>query len=252
MIARRGPALVFALLLLGVWQLYASLSGLGEATLPRPTQVASAWWGIRSLLLSNGWTTLQEILLGYAAAVVIGVALAVLVSVSRMVERAMYPWLVISQTVPVPVLAPIFVIWTGFGIRSKVITVALTTFFPIVVNAIDGLRSADPEMLDLLETMGAGRWKRFRVVRFPAALPFLFSGLKVAAVLSVIGVVFAELVGSADGLGYLYLSYSNQLATPQVFATVATLSALGVLLFFSVAALERVALPWYQAGRRSD
>jgi ABC-type nitrate/sulfonate/bicarbonate transport system permease component len=250
--ARVAPPLLFAVAVLGVWQLYATVSGIGEAVLPKPTQVASAWWEIRSLLLANGWTTLEEILLGYLAAVTIGVALAVLVNASRLAGRAIYPWLVVSQTVPIPVLAPIFVIWTGFDVRPKLITVALTTFFPIVVNTIDGLRSADPEMLDLLKTMGAGRRRRFRVVQLPSALPFLFSGMKVAAALSVIGVVFAELVGSTSGLGFLILSYGNQLATPQVFATVVTLSAMGILLFFTVAGLERLALPWYHAARRPD
>ncbi len=135
------------------------------------------------------------------AAVLVGVALAALVHRSKIAERAIYPWLVASQTVPVPAIAPIIVIWTGFDIRPKVIVIALVCFFPITVNTIDGLRAAEPELLDLLKTLGASPWQRFRSAQLPAALPFLFSGLKVAAALSVVGAVFAEWVGSSSGPG---------------------------------------------------
>jgi NitT/TauT family transport system permease protein len=247
---RIWPPLLFAIALLALWQLVVSAGWIKESSLPTPTQIGSAIYRDRSLLISNGWTTVKEILLGYLIAILIGVGLAVLVCSSRMVERAVYPWLVISQTVPVPAIAPIFVIWTGFDIRPKLMVIALTTFFPIVVNTIDGLKSTDPELLDLLRTLGAGRWRRFRVAQFPAALPFVFSGLKVAAALSVIGAVFAEWVGSSDGLGYLILTYNNQTATTDMFATVVALSLIGISLFFLVAALERIALPWYHDVRR--
>jgi ABC-type nitrate/sulfonate/bicarbonate transport system permease component len=244
------PPLLFAVAVLGVWQLYVGVSGVKESSLPAPTKIATAMWNDRSLLLSNGWTTVKEILLGYLAAVVLGVGLAVVVATSRIAERVLYPWLVISQTVPVPAIAPIFVIWTGFDIRPKLMVIALVTFFPIVVNTVDGLKSTDPELLNLLRTLGAGRWRRFRVAQLPAAMPFLFSGLKVAAALSVIGAVFAEWVGSSDGLGYLILTYNQQTATTDMFATVVTLSIIGIGLFFMVAALERVALPWYHDVRQ--
>jgi ABC-type nitrate/sulfonate/bicarbonate transport system permease component len=156
---------------------------------------------------------------------------------------------VISQTIPIPAIAPLFVIWTGFDIRPKLIVIALTTFFPIAVNTIDGLRSADPELLDLLRTLGAGPLQRFRIAQLPAAMPFIFSGLKVAAALSVIGAVFAEWVGSSSGLGNLILTFNNQTATARMFAAVVALSLIGVVLFFAVAGLERLALPWYQERR---
>jgi ABC-type nitrate/sulfonate/bicarbonate transport system permease component len=248
--ARVLPPLLFAIAVLALWQLYVSVSGIAESSLPSPSQIAKALWDDRSLLLSNAWTTVKEILLGYLVAVILGVGLAVVVATSRMAERALYPWLVISQTVPVPAIAPIFVIWTGFDIRPKLMVIALVTFFPIVVNTVDGLKSTDPELLNLLRTLGAGRWRRFRVAQFPAALPFLFSGLKVAAALSVIGAVFAEWVGSSDGLGYLILTYNQQTATTAMFATVVMLSIIGIVLFFIVVALERLALPWYHDARR--
>jgi ABC-type nitrate/sulfonate/bicarbonate transport system permease component len=250
--ARLAPPFLFALVVLAIWQLYAVLSGVPNSSLPTPTEIASALWNDRSLLLSNGWVTLEEILLGYLLSVSLGVALAVIVISSRAVERAVYPWLVISQTVPIPAIAPLFVIWTGFDIRPKLMVIVLVTFFPIVVNLIDGLKSTDPELLDLLRTLGAGRWRQFRVARFPASLPFLFSGLKIAVVFSVIGAVFAEWVGSSSGLGYLILTYNEQTETTDMFAAVVALSLIGIVLFFIVAAVERISLPWYRDPRRGE
>jgi NitT/TauT family transport system permease protein len=248
-LARRAlPALVFAVLVLAAWQIYVAASGIKESSLPEPTQIASALWSDRSFLLSNAWVTVREIVLGYLAAVVLGVGLASLVAGSRLAERSLYPWLVISQTIPVPAIAPIFVIWTGFDIRPKLMVIALVTFFPIVVNTIDGLRSTDPELLNLLRTLGASRWQQFRIAKLPASLPFVFSGLKIAAVLSVIGAVFAEWVGSSSGLGYLILVYNSETATTDMFAAVVVLSLIGMAMFFVVAALERLALPWYHGS----
>jgi ABC-type nitrate/sulfonate/bicarbonate transport system permease component len=212
--------------------------------------VASAVYDDRHLLLSSGWTTVKEILLGYAVAVAAGVGIAMVVATSRLVERALYPWLVASQMVPVPAIAPIVVIWTGFDIRPKLIVIALVTFFPIAVNTIDGLKSTDPELLDLLRTLGAGRWRRFRVAALPSAMPFLFSGLRVGAALAVIGAVFAEWVGSASGLGYLILTFNQQAATAEMFACIVVLTVIGLALFFAVGVAERLALPWYHEGGR--
>lgn len=244
--------MLLALVLLGLWQLYTSVSGIRASSLPAPSHIASALYDDRSLLLSSSATTVAEILLGYLAAVIIGVGLAVIVCTSRVAERAMYPWLVVSQTVPIPALAPIFVIWTGFDIRPKLMVIALTTFFPIAVNTIDGLKSTDPDLTDLMRTLGAGRWRRFRSAQLPAALPFVFSGLKVAAALSVIGAVFAEWVGASSGLGYLILTYNQETATTSMFAAVVVLALIGISLFSVISALERLALPWYHAARRDE
>jgi ABC-type nitrate/sulfonate/bicarbonate transport system permease component len=178
------------------------------------------------------------------------VALAVVVSSSSIVERAAYPWLVISQLIPVPAIAALVVVWSGFGISSKVIVIALVSFFPIAVNTIDGLRSTEPELLDLLATLGAGRLEQLRLARAPSALPYLFSGLRIAAVLSVIGAVFAEWVGSySTGLGSLILIYNNETATPAEFATIVLLAGIGIALFAAVGLAERAALPWYRVPR---
>jgi ABC-type nitrate/sulfonate/bicarbonate transport system permease component len=245
-----GVPIAFAILVLALWQLVASVSGIAESSLPKPTQVADALWTDRSLLIDNAWVTIQEIALGFAAAIALGIALATAIHSSKLVERAVYPWLVISQMIPIVALAPIIVIWTGFDLRPKVIVIALVSFFPIAVNTIDGLRAADPKLLDLLRTLGAGRRQRFRIAQFPAALPFVFSGLKIAAALAVIGAVFAEWVGSSEGLGHLILILNNQTATAEMFATIAVLALIGVALFALVSAVERLMLPWYHDERR--
>ncbi|HEY7256394.1 MAG TPA: ABC transporter permease [Solirubrobacterales bacterium] len=246
------PPLVFAAIALGLWQLYATVSGVSSATLPKPTEIAKALVEERSLLLENAWVTIEEILLGFGLAIVVGIILAVLIRSSRIIERAIYPWLVASQMVPIPAIAPLIVIWTGFDLRPKVIVIALVCFFPITVNAIDGLRAADPELLNLLKTLRAGRWQRFRKAQLPAALPFIFSGLKVGAAFSVIGAVFAEWVGSSEGLGYLILLLNNQTATTAMFAVIVVLAAIGIGLFLLVRLLEHLALPWYYEGRGEE
>lgn len=158
------PPLVFALAFLAVWQLYATVSGVPESSLPSPTEILQAMLDNRALLVENAWVTIQEIALGYLAAIILGVGLAVLICSSKMIERAVYPWLVVSQMVPIVAIAPIIVIWTGFDIRPKIIVIALVSFFPIAVNTIDGLRAAEPELLNLLKTLRANAWQRFRKI----------------------------------------------------------------------------------------
>ena len=253
LLARFAPPILFGVAVLALWQLYASAAGVRETILPTPLDVASALGRDRSVLLSAAGTTLTEILLGYLIAVVLGVALAAAVSSSRLVERAIYPWLVVSQLIPIPAIAPIVVIWTGFDIRPKLIIIALVSFFPIAVNTIDGLRSADSGLLEMLRSLGAGRWQRLRIAQAPAALPYLFSGLRVAAALAVIGAVFAEWVGtSSPGLGSLILSYNAQTATTDEFAVVVVLALIGIALFAAVGIVERIALPWYRSDRADD
>ena len=246
-----APA-AFAVVVLALWQLYTVVSDVPESSLPAPTEIARAGWEHRDLLIDNTWVTVEEILIGFALAIVLGVVLAILIRSSKTVERAVYPWLVVSQMVPVPAVAPIFVIWTGFDLRPKVMVVALVAFFPIAVNSIDGLRAADPQLLRLMRTLRASRWQQFRYARLPAALPFLFSGLKVAAALAVIGAVFGEWVGSSEGLGHLILVLNNATETATMFATIFVLSVIGIALFGLVILLERRLLPWYYEGRGAN
>lgn len=244
------PPIAVAAIVLGGWELYVAASGINEILLPPPTKVAAAAWSDRSILTSDAWVTIQEIVFGYLLAVVLGIALAMAIHSSRAVERALYPWLVVSQMVPIPAVAPIFVLWTGFDIRPKLMVITLVCFFPIVVNTLDGLRAVEPELLDLLRTLGASSVQRFRLARIPAALPFVFSGLKVSAAFSVLGAVFGEWVGANSGLGYEILILNNQSATSDMFAVIALLSVIGIALFLLVASLERRTLPWYFETRR--
>ncbi len=246
------PPLLFAIFILGAWQLYVVLGDVRESTLPKPTEVVVSLWDNRALLAENAWVTIKEILLGFLAAIIIGVGLATLIRSSRIIERAIYPWLVVSQMVPIPAIAPIIVIWTGFDMRPKVIVIALVSFFPIAVNTIDGLRAAEPELLNLMKTLKASTWQRFTKAQLPAALPFMFSGLKVAAAFSVIGAVFAEWVGASDGLGYLILVLNNQTATTDMFAVIVVLASIGIGLFLLVTLVERLMLPWYYESRRFE
>lgn len=246
-----GPPVAFAVLVVAAWAALTAFTSIPETSLPTPGQVAHALWEDRGLLAENAWVTTYEILVGYAAAILLGLGLAIAIHASRLVERAVYPWLVVSQMVPVVAIAPIFVIWTGFDLRPKVMVIALVAFFPLAVSTIDGLKAADPELLRLLRTLGAGRIARFRIAQWPAALPFVFSGLKVAAALSVIAAVFAEWSGASAGLGYLILVFNNQVATAQMFATVAVLAVIGIALYGLVLALERLVLPWWHDERRA-
>ena len=246
------PPLVFAIVVLTLWQLYAVFGDIKESSLPKPTQVAQALWENREMLIENAWVTIKEILLGFTLAIIIGVSMALLIRSSKTAERAVYPWLVVSQMVPIPAIAPILVIWTGFDMRPKVLVIALVSFFPIAVNMIDGLRAADPELLNLLKTLKANAWQRFRKAQLPASLPFLFSGLKVAAAFSVIGAVFAEWVGASEGLGYLVLVLNNQTATTDMFAVIVSLSMIGIGLFLIVSIVGRLLLPWYYESREVE
>ncbi len=243
---RAVPPLIAGVALLALWQAYVAVSGVRDSIFPLPLEVGRALVRDRSVLLSSAWTTLSEILLGYGVAIVVGIALAVAVSSSRLVERAIYPWLVVSQMIPIPALAPVVVLWTGFDIRPKLIVIALVTFFPIAVNTIDGLRATDSELVGLLRTLGAGRWEILRIARLPGALPYVFSGLRVAAAFAVIGAVFAEWAGATSGLGYLVLSYNTQTLTPDVFAVIVVLAVIGVALFAAVGVVERLAVPWWR------
>ena len=169
---------------------------------------------------------------------------------SRTLERALYPFVIASQMVPIIVIAPLLLIWVGYGLAPKVIVVALTAFFPIVVNMVDGLQSVDPDAVNLLRTMGASRWQIFVKVQVPASLPFLFSGTRVAMAVSVIGAIIGEWVGSSQGLGYLMIRSKPQFLTERVFAAIVVLSVMGVALFVLVGVVEKLAIPWWHNERR--
>jgi putative hydroxymethylpyrimidine transport system permease protein len=243
------PALLLAGLV-AVWQaaassgLLADLLNLEEFLVPSPAEIAEALWENRSLLAENAWVTLQEVLLGFCCALAAGLGFAVAMHLSETLRRAAYPLLVASQAVPILAIAPILVVLLGWGIGPKLAIVALICFFPITVNVIDGLRSVDPEAIKMMRTLDASRAQILRRVEAPTALPFVFSGAKIAVAIAVIGAVFAEWAGANSGLGVLIREDNARLETARLFATVTVLSAMAVALFGLLALAERRVVTW--------
>ncbi|HKH41054.1 MAG TPA: ABC transporter permease [Solirubrobacterales bacterium] len=253
--ARRYLApLAVILVLLGAWEMAARWDWISNALnvedflIPAPSDIATSLWEDRSLLLSDGWVTLQEVLLGFAIAAAAGVAFALMIHLSETARRAVYPLLVASQTIPIVILAPILVVWFGFGLTPKLVIVALICFFPITVNMLDGLRSVDPDLTKMMRSLGAGRLQRLWRAELPASLPYAFSGARVAITVSVIGAVFAEYVGSSEGLGHLINQSQAQLLTARSFAAVVILSAMAIALFGLVSLIERRLVSWDSRG----
>jgi putative hydroxymethylpyrimidine transport system permease protein len=235
-------------LLLAIWQVYVDADGVSQLLLPSPHTVLAALVDDRGALWHNLKSTAVEILLGILVAAVFGFTAAVLIHASKLVRLAFYPPLVASQAIPVVVLAPVLTIWLGFGLLPKLVVIGLVCFFPIVVTTLAGLETVDPELIKLMRTFDASRLQIFRRIELPAALPGLFTGLKLTAVFAVIGAIFAELAGSNSGLGYLLNATLANLETAEAFATVFVLSAFAILLFALLSVIERRALPWvYQA-----
>jgi ABC-type nitrate/sulfonate/bicarbonate transport system permease component len=247
-----APPVALLLLFLITWQCATWLWRIETYLLPSPLDVVRAGWQARALLSGHVQQTLRETLLGFALALVGGIAMAVAIDLSAFLRRALYPLLVITQTVPIMTLAPLLVIWLGYTIWPKVIVVALVCFFPIVVTTVDGLQSADPDMLALLQSMGATRRQVFGKVRVPGAVPALFSGLRIAVTYSVIGAIIGEWVGASRGLGVFMLRAANSFRTDWVFAAIAISSLLSILLFLAVSVAERLALPWYYTTTRAE
>jgi putative hydroxymethylpyrimidine transport system permease protein len=237
------PLLLVAALL-GAWEAYARLGGVDEFILPAPDEIAGSLWDDRGLLWSNFTVTAGEVLLGIAVAVVAGLVLAVALHFSPALRRAVYPLLIGSQAVPIPVIAPLLVAWLGFALGPKLVVVGLICFFPIAVTTLDGLRRVDPEYRKLMRTLGASRVQAFRRVEAPSALPAVFSGAKVAVAIAVIGAVLAEQAGSTKGLGHLITQSIPQFETARAYAAVVVLSAFAVGLFGVLAAAERLLVPW--------
>jgi ABC-type nitrate/sulfonate/bicarbonate transport system permease component len=239
---------VIAACLLGLfvlaWQGVASLDSVDDLIVASPTQTLETLGDDSALLWDNALVTLVEVLLGLAIAIPLGVTLAVAMHLVRPIRDAAYPLLVGSQAIPIVVLAPIFVLAFDYGMGPKVAIVALISFLPITINLLDGLRSVPPELLKLMRSMGASRLRTLRSVELPSSLPFLFSGLKIAATVSVIGAVFGEWAGADEGLGRLVLLANNQLQTPRVYAGTVLLTLMAVGLFVTVVLIERVACPW--------
>lgn len=242
--------IAFVALFLAAWQVAAETGfladslGLDPLLVPSPSEIATALYEDRAILAENALVTLTEVVAGFGLAVLLGVGAAVLLHLNEPLRRAAYPVVVASQTIPVIVIAPILVVWFGYGIGPKLAVIALICFFPLAVNTLDGLRSVPRELTDMMRSLDARRSRILLDVELPASLPYLFSGAKIAVAVAVIGAVFGEWVGASSGLGYLMLQDNAQLETARLFASVFLLSAIALTLFGLVALLERLAIRW--------
>jgi NitT/TauT family transport system permease protein len=247
--AHAQTAAAFLLILL-VWQLVGLK--VPRYILPTPLATLTELYVRAPLLAQHALTTLGEIALGFLLGVLVSVPCGMAVAFSRSVERVVMPVLVFTQLVPKIALAPLFIIWFGFGLFPKVFMTFLLSFFPIVIDSIAGFRSLDREIEHLIRSMGLGVWPAFVKVRLPHALPQIFTGLKVAITLATVGAIIGEFVGSDRGLGYAIVTASSSMNTSLVFGIMALLALMGIAVFYVVWLVEALACPWYQPADRQE
>lgn len=241
---RVAVVVVFAALFL-LWEFAVHIFGIKEYLLPPPSKVWTEFLKRYTIVLPSAWVTLKEIVAGYLLAVVVSIPMALVVARSAFIERAVYPAIVFLQIIPKIAIAPLFIIWFGFGFAPKLLLVFLLSFFPIVVSSLAGFKGADRDVMDFARTTGASNWRLFFKIQLPQALPHIFTGLKVGAALAATAAVVAEFVASDKGLGYLLLQYNGNIETPMVFATIVLLSLLGLGVYYAVEIIERIAIPWH-------
>jgi len=235
-----------------VWQAFVWLARLPDYFLPLPTAVAvevakNAW-----LLLVHGWVTTYESIMGFLVSVVVGFPIALIIVWSRPLERSITPLLVFTQTFPKIAIAPLFIIWFGFGVFPKVVISFLVAFFPIVISSVTGLKAVEPDLEDLVRSMGASELQKFVKIRIPNSLPYFFSGAKVSVALAVVGAVVGEFVASEKGLGYLILVANNHVDTKLMFAGFVGLMIIGALLYFVVDYMEKICISWHASRREQS
>lgn len=238
-----APALTF-FVAFGLWELVVELFNIPRYLLPSPQEVIPLLWRNHSDLLTNSWSTIEEVLIGFAISILLGIPLGLLLALSRTAYRALYPLLVLIQLVPKIAVAPLFLVWFGFNLTPKVLLTVLLTFFPLLLASISAFQLLDTRLLYLTRSMGASRWQTFRELRLPSALPVIFSGLKTSATIAVTAAIVAEFVGANHGLGYLLLQQTSQLNTEYMFAILIVLTVMGLLLNYLVELAEYLWMPW--------
>lgn len=235
-----------------IWEAAVRLFGVPSYLLPAPSEILSDLMARLPRVLEHSVYTLASIVIGFALGALFAVPLAVLITFSRWFEVAIYPTIVFLQIIPKIAIAPLFIIWFGFGATPKILLVFLLTFFPITVSLVAGLKSCDADLLELARSTGASTARIFLRVRFPSALPELMTGLKVSAALACTAAVVAEFVAADRGLGYLLLTYNGEMNTSMVFATVLVLGLMGVAVYYAVEMLERITIPWHVSARLQE
>lgn len=247
-VAGNIPAAIFFLLLLVAWQVVVDTRHVSDFILPSPLVILRTTLRYFPLMMRHTWTTTYEIALGFVIGNAIAVAAALLIVNSRLAEKAFYPLLIASQTIPKVAIAPLFIIWFGSGITPKVVITAVICFFPTVVNTVQGLKATDENAIDLLRLVAASRVQVFTKLQFPNALPYFFAGLKISIALAVIGAIIGEWVGANSGLGYVILYSTQTLRTDFLFSALFLISVLGVVLYLAVVLLERL-FSWRASDR---
>lgn len=243
--------ILFLLMLVVVWDLTIRVFKIPPYQVPAPKDVIITLWQEWPMLLKETWPTLNATVWGFVLAAVFGIPIAMLIAGSRTIESYVYPLLVFSQSVPKIAIAPLFVVWFGFGLFPKVLSAFMLGFFPVVVSAVQGFKSVEPDMMDLARAMEANRWQMFRIIALPHATPAIFAGLKVSVTLAVVGAVVGEFVGSSSGLGVVLQRSIGNFELPTMFAALVILALIGVVLFWIVDLIERLVIPWH-ASQRND
>jgi ABC-type nitrate/sulfonate/bicarbonate transport system permease component len=244
------PPLVLVGALVAYWQWYVERHDVPARDLPSPGRIVVKGWGDREAIWDHTQATLQVTFVGFAVSLLVAWVLAVIIDFSPALRRALMPILVTSQTLPIIALAPLMIIWFGFGLQPKVVIVALVTFFPVTVGLVEGFASTERGATNLLRSMGAGRWQQFRYVRLPSAMPFFFAALRISITYAVVGAIFAEYSGSMKGLGIYMNLKKNSFRTDLVLAAVLVSAVLSVGLFLLTSVVQRYTIPWYAKARR--
>ena len=249
---RLWPPLLLVGGFLVAWELYARLSGVSPFVLPPPSRVVASLWEFRGEALRHTVPTVGETVVGFAISILAGIGAAVAMDRTPVIRRAVAPLLIGSQTIPIVAIAPLVVVWFGFGFLPKVLVVVLVTFFPITVALLDGFASTPDDRTELMRSMGASDRQVFRKLRWPTGLPSLFTGLRISATYAVVAAVIAEYVGATDGLGIWMQLSQRSFRTDLVFAAIVLTAVLSIALVGLVTLVERAVIPWWHAARQAQ
>lgn len=249
--ARWLRPLIFLVLLVVLWDLSIRVFGIPAYQIPAPKDVIITLWQDAPRLLAESWPTTMATVWGFLLSIAFGIPVSMLIAGSRTVESYVYPLLVFSQSVPKIAIAPLFVVWFGFDMLPKVLSAFMLGFFPVVVSAVQGFKSVEPDMMDMARAMEANRLQIFRWVSLPHATPAIFAGLKVSITLAVVGAVVGEFVGSNSGLGFVLQRSIGNFELPTMFAALVVLAFIGVVLFWIIDVIERLIIPWHASQRQN-